>query len=177
MTRRKFLQKSIVLGCSFVMPSWAREHTKRLRMYNIHTGEHLHALFWEDGRYIQEELQRIEYFLRDFRTDRCHTIDTNLLEYLYKVANLVDAKEVLVISGYRAPQTNRYLRAHSTGVAKRSYHMQGKAIDFRLPHIPLWQVRNAALSIKRGGVGYYPKSNFLHIDTGNPRYWRFPKHV
>ena len=177
MTRRTFLQKGVVIGCFFLMPSWAREYTKRLRLYNIHTGERIDAVFWENSSYIQEELERVEYFLRDFRENICHPIDTNLLEYLYMVTKVIDAKEIEVISGYRAPKTNRYLRTHSKGVAKRSYHMQGRAIDFRLSGISLWQVRNAALSLQRGGVGYYPQSNFLHIDTGNPRYWRFPKHV
>jgi uncharacterized protein YcbK (DUF882 family) len=114
----------------------------------------------------------VNEFLRDFRTSEVHEIDPRLLDLLHKLAHSVGASEPFhVISGYRSPRTNSALRAHSSGVAKYSLHMEGKAIDIRLPGTRLTQVRDSARALAIGGVGYYPGSNFVHVDTGRVRTW------
>ena len=145
---------------------------RQLAFYNLHTGEKLSTTYWADGEYIAEELQNLHYLLRDHRTGEVQDMDKNLLDLLYVLQQQVDkAGTYHIISGYRSPKTNAKLRQHSNGVAKRSLHMQGKAIDVRLPGVQLKHLRQAALQLKAGGVGYYPKSNFVHIDTGRPRFW------
>ena len=145
---------------------------RRLAFYNLHTGEKLQTTYWAEGEYIDQELQSLDYLLRDYRTDEVVSMDKNLLDLLYVLQQQVDnTAPYHVISGYRSPKTNAKLRQHSKGVAKRSMHMQGKAIDIRLPGVELKHLRQAALQLHSGGVGYYPKSDFVHIDTGRPRFW------
>ena len=110
--------------------------------------------------------------MRDHRTNEVHPIDPMTLDLMAAISRKVDAKQPFeIISGYRSPQTNRSLRNDSNGVAKNSYHMQGKAVDLRLPGVPLKAVRKAALDLRMGGVGYYSKSGFVHIDSGRVRSW------
>ncbi|WP_455212624.1 DUF882 domain-containing protein [Kaarinaea lacus] len=145
---------------------------RQLAFYNLHTGEKLRATYWAEGDYITEELNALNYLLRDHRTNETQAIDENLLDLLYVLQQQVDNSSAYhIISGYRSPKTNAKLRQQSNGVAKRSLHMQGKAIDVRLPGVPLKHLRQAALQLHAGGVGYYPKSNFVHLDTGRPRFW------
>lgn len=145
---------------------------RRLAFYNLHTGEKLRATYWAEGQYIIHELKSLNFLLRDHRNGEVHPIDKNLLDLLYVLQQTVDKTgDYHIISGYRSPETNAKLRKHSSGVAKKSLHMQGKAIDVRLPGIDLKYLRKAALNLHLGGVGYYPKSNFVHLDTGRPRFW------
>lgn len=155
-----------------ILPPQPIEHEKNLSMYNLHTGEKLVTTFWQDGQYIQESLQDINYFLRDFRQNEVRMIDPELIELIYTVYQTVDSKQDFhVVSGYRSPKTNEALRRRGVKAAKRSMHLQGKAIDFYLPDRKLSDIRKAASQQKVGGVGYYPQSNFVHLDTGKIRYW------
>jgi uncharacterized protein YcbK (DUF882 family) len=146
---------------------------RKLKLYNLHTGEHLSATYWVEGEYIQSELAAINKILRDHRTGKIEKIDNRLLEQLFVLQNDVEYYgSYHIISGYRSPQTNAGLRDNdNTGVAKRSLHMQGRAVDIRLPGVELKHLRQAALNLHNGGVGYYPKSNFIHLDTGRARFW------
>jgi len=123
--------------------------------------------------YLTPALDRLNYFLRDHYTGDVGIIDPQLFDILHLVTRALNAKQPYqVISGYRCPETNSRLRSASNGgVAKRSLHMSGKAIDVRLPGVPLAELRDAALSLQAGGVGYYPRDRFVHIDTGRVRSW------
>ncbi len=176
--RRDFLKKSLIFTSAIIIPSRsaAAKYEKRIRLYHTHTGESIDSTFWANGEYIYDELENLEYFLRDYRNNEVHKIDVDLIEYLYGLKQRLGThREFYILSAYRSPQTNNYLRRHSRGVAKKSFHMYGKAVDIRLPGYRLSTLKLAALSLRRGGVGYYPRSNFIHIDTGTPRYWRYPK--
>lgn len=143
-----------------------------LDLYNLHTNERLRCQYWANGRYDQGALDEIAFVLRDFRTNEVEPIHTGLLDLLSLVrAELSSEQEFHVISGYRSPATNAKLNALSSGVAKRSLHMQGKAIDVRLPGTPLSVLRQVGRDLGLGGVGYYPKSDFVHLDIGRPRQW------
>jgi len=146
---------------------------RSLSFYNLHTGEELRDItFWDNGRYVTDSLRQINHLLRDFRTEQTHVIDPKLFDLLYAVRRKLPGNSPFhVISGYRCPATNAALRRHSSGVAKHSLHMAGKAIDIRLPGVELADLRHVGLQLKRGGVGYYPKSDFVHLDTGRPRFW------
>jgi uncharacterized protein YcbK (DUF882 family) len=148
------------------------EAERRLKLYNLHTGERLAATYWAGGHYDGGALSDIDWLLRDFRTDEQIPIDRKLLDVLYRLQQRLDTtKPFHIISGYRSPATNAKLRANSNGVAKRSLHMRGMAIDVRIPGHRLKDVRRAALDMRAGGVGYYPKSDFVHLDTGRVRFW------
>jgi uncharacterized protein YcbK (DUF882 family) len=146
---------------------------RSLSLLNTHTGERLkEVVYWEKGNYILDALENLNHVLRDHRTNQVHPIDPMTLDLMAAISRKVDARQPFeIISGYRSPQTNRSLRGNSNGVAKNSYHMQGKAVDLRLPGVPLKKVRKAALDLRMGGVGYYSKSGFVHIDSGRVRSW------
>ena len=178
MNRRYFLKMSLAAAGGILAPWPALAKlpgtTERaLSLYNTHTGEHLHqVVYWKRGSYQRETLHQINYLLRDHRTDEVKIIDPNLLDILHAMRTKIPVDAPFeIISGYRSPATNRNLQSHSSGVAKHSLHMAGQAIDIRLPGCPLAKLRKTAASMKRGGVGYYPKSNFVHVDTGRVRYW------
>jgi uncharacterized protein YcbK (DUF882 family) len=147
----------------------------RLRFYHTHTHEHLDIVYKHGDTYIPEALDQLDRFLRDHRTGDVRHFDPRLFDLLYDLtANLHDSGgEIDVICGYRTPWSNEFLRTRSahTGVAVHSLHMQAEAIDIRLPGIPTSEVRDAALRMQRGGVGYYPVSNFVHVDVGPVRRW------
>ena len=143
-----------------------------LSFYNTHTAEALHVCYYEQGCYRPGALARIDHILRDHRSDDIIHIDPNLLDLLFAIHNRIGRNEPFhVISGYRSPATNEMLRRISRGVAKRSYHTKGKAIDIRLPGFSTQRLRDVCLSMKAGGVGFYPRSNFVHVDTGQVRTW------
>jgi uncharacterized protein YcbK (DUF882 family) len=145
---------------------------RSLAFDNLHTGERLAVDYWVDGRYVPDALSAVNRVLRDFRTGDVHPIDPGLLDLLGALRAKLDTGVALqVISGYRSPVTNARLHEASSGVATKSLHMQGQAIDIRIAGRPLDSVRRAALSLRRGGVGYYPKSNFVHVDVGRVRAW------
>lgn len=145
---------------------------KMLAFHNLHTGESLKAAFWENGAPVKTGLQEINDILRDFRTGEMIDMDINLMHLLHKLRNRVHSRQPFnVISGYRSPATNAKLREKSNGVAKKSFHMRGMAIDISLQGCDLHELHDAARELHLGGVGYYPKSGFIHVDTGRPRYW------
>jgi len=145
---------------------------RALAFHNLHTGESLDLVYWADGRYLPDATQRIEYLLRDFRNNKVHAIDPRLLDLLTSLRSRLDTQApFLVISGYRSPETNAMLHRESEGVATNSLHLQGQAIDIRVPDRPLASVHNVALAMQAGGVGYYPHSDFVHVDVGRVRRW------
>jgi uncharacterized protein YcbK (DUF882 family) len=179
-SRRRFMQFGLCAASSFLLPEAMAAPTTRsvvpaernLSLLNLHTGEKLDTTYWIDGMYIGDELTAISKVLRDHRSGEEHPIDLKLLDLLSNIHQTLDGKQSFqIISGYRSPKTNAKLRQKSNGVAKKSLHMQGKAIDVRLPGRPLADLRKVALSYKAGGVGYYPSSDFLHVDTGRVRRW------
>ena len=176
-SRRQFLGHSAVLGAGLYLPGSAlasllTEPERSLNLYNTHTGESLKSVFWAEGAFIPESLADINKLLLDHRTNDVAAIDPQLLNLLGTITKLVSPGDTLhVISGYRSPQSNQALADQSNGVARHSLHMDGKAIDIRLPGRDLAYLRDSALSLKRGGVGYYPKSQFVHVDTGRVRSW------
>ncbi|MGB6688711.1 MAG: DUF882 domain-containing protein [Terracidiphilus sp.] len=147
----------------------------RLRFYHTHTREHLDIVYKRGDTYIPQALDQLDRFLRDHRTGDVRHFDPRLFDLLYHLtANLHDSGgEIDVICGYRTPWSNELLRTRSahTGVAVHSLHMQAEAIDIRLPGLPTSEVRDAALRMQRGGVGYYPVSDFVHVDVGPVRRW------
>jgi uncharacterized protein YcbK (DUF882 family) len=143
-----------------------------LRFDHLHTGEKLAIEYWKGGAYESEGLGAINRLMRDFRTGDVHPIDPSLLDLLHDLAETTGTRRPFeIISAYRSPATNATLHSHSDGVASKSLHLKGKAIDVRLADVPLHQLRRAALNSRRGGVGYYPASNFVHVDTGRVRTW------
>jgi uncharacterized protein YcbK (DUF882 family) len=143
-----------------------------LSFHSLHTGESLDAAYWRAGRYQPEALSAIDHHLRDFRTGEVHIIDVRLLDLLHALNGLLPNPAPLhVISGYRSPATNAMLAARSGNVARKSYHMYGMAIDVRVPGCPLERLRSAALELAGGGVGYYPRDDFVHLDVGPARAW------
>lgn len=139
---------------------------------NLHTGETIRITYWEKGRYIKGALSEINYILRDHRTGDVARMDVALLDQLFLLHDKLESRVPFqVISGYRSPKSNAMLREHSNGVAKKSMHTEGRAIDIRLKDAELIHVRNAALAMNSGGVGYYPQSQFVHVDTGRVRHW------
>jgi uncharacterized protein YcbK (DUF882 family) len=145
----------------------------RLRLYHTHTGEHLDVVYRRGRDYIAEALARVDQFLRDHRTGDVHHYDPHLLDLLSDLESSVGRPlaEIHVICGYRTPWSNEFLRIHTSGVAKNSLHMQAEAIDIRLPGTKTYALRDAALALHRGGVGYYAKSDFVHVDLGRIRRW------
>ena len=176
--RRKLLALGgVALGAAAILPTpaFATLSTPRprvLTLNNLHTGESLKAEFFDGRGYIQDELARLNHFFRDFRANKIKAIDPGLFDQLYRLQGLLGtSKPVQLISGYRSVDTNNELRAHSRGVAKKSYHTKGQAMDFHIEGVSLANIRKAAISMRAGGVGYYPSSNFVHIDTGPVRHW------
>ncbi|MBW8899039.1 MAG: DUF882 domain-containing protein [Massilia sp.] len=175
--RRSFLKSSVVLASALGAPAFVRAaaippHERTLRMYNTHTGETLRSVFWAEGQFIPEALTDINKLLRDHRNDSVTNMDPKLLLLLDQVSATFGGQHVLhVISGYRSPESNAKLAAASGGVAKHSMHMEGKAIDIRIPGQDLARLHKIALAAGGGGVGYYPDSQFVHMDTGRVRHW------
>jgi len=177
-SRRLLLRSGAALaGLSLTglsQPLFADESApRRIAFTNLHTGEHLDTEYFRHGEYLNEALQQIEKVLRDFRNGETHSIDPKLMDYLVDVAAKLGAKAAFsVISGYRSPETNEKLHEKSSGVAQHSLHMQGRAIDVRIAGVDCATLAASALELKRGGVGYYRASNFVHLDTGAFRTWR-----
>lgn len=145
---------------------------RSLSLYNVHTGEKNNVVYWSDGKYVGSGLNEINWILRDFRTSEIKAIDPRLLNILYLLTRTLETeKPVLVLSGFRSKKTNDMLRKTTEGVAKRSFHMAGRAIDIRIPRVKTSDIQRAALRLSGGGVGYYPRSNFVHLDSGPVRTW------
>jgi uncharacterized protein YcbK (DUF882 family) len=177
LSRRHFLKLtggSIVVasGIPSIVHASFPDQPRHLAMNNLHTGEVVEANYFNGVNYVEGELNRLNHLCRDFRRNEVHPMDRRLFDQISSIQSLLGKEtEVQIISGYRSPATNEVLRSKSSGVAKKSFHMLGQAMDFRLDGVDLKQLREAAISLKAGGVGYYPRSNFLHIDTGPVRNW------
>lgn len=176
LNRRRFLKNVAGVGALLASPATLARvgnPTQRiLAMHNLHTGEETEVVYWRDGRYSDAALADLNQLLRDHRSGEVHEMDPQLFDQIYLLQRQLGIEcPYQIISGYRSPTTNALLRSQSNGVAKRSLHMQGRAIDLRLPGCKLSHLRETALSMKAGGVGYYPKSNFVHLDTGRVRFW------
>jgi len=178
--RRSFLGYGALATAAAMVPGRAQAAVSKrpervLSFFHTHTGERLKIAYCCDGIYQPEALAQLNHLLRDFRLDQEKSIDPNLFDLLHELGGTLETDQPYhIISGYRSAQTNAMLRerggAH-TGVASSSLHMVGKAIDIRLPGVRLDHLRSAAASLKLGGVGFYPSSNFVHVDTGRVRYW------
>ncbi len=162
--------------------TWAPEESRSqdgqdhiLRLYNTHTGERMEIAYRRGDQYISGALAKLDYFLRDHRTGDVRHFDPRLYDILYDLTASIGhpGGEIDIVCGYRTSTTNESLRAHTTGVAKNSLHIQAEAIDLRMPGIDTLKLRQAALALRRGGVGYYPHSDFIHVDTGRVRQWCF----
>lgn len=173
--RRDLLKSAACLLPAAAAPGWALaapNQTRHLRFSHTHTSEKLDVVYNEAGVYLPDALDEINGLLRDFRSGEVHPIDTGLLDILFELQTQTGGDVYEIISGYRSPTTNDMLRkTGGGGVAKRSYHMRGMAMDVRLRGVDTAQLRKAALNLQAGGVGYYPKSDFVHLDTGRVRFW------
>ena len=173
---RKFALILICLSCGVIGSVAANlpdQSDYQLHLYNIHTREHLDVVYRHGDRYDADALVRINEYLRDYRTGSIREYDPQVFDLLHDVVASVGHAdgEIQIVCGYRTPHTNEYLRTHGHGVARHSLHMQGKAIDIRIPGVSAAKLRDAALALHRGGVGYYADSNFVHVDTGRVRRW------
>jgi len=175
-SRRRFLAMLGAAGAGLAgLPSGllADPGPRVVRFRHLHTDERLTTEYYARGRYVPDALADVDRILRDWRTGDVHVIAPDLLDTLHALAQAVGTQQPFqVISGYRSPATNAMLRrTGGGGVASASLHMQGMAIDIRLADVPLRRLRDAALGLRRGGVGYYPSSDFVHVDTGRVRTW------
>jgi len=166
------LLPAVPLALSPVAALARTRRTRELRFYHTHTSEKLAVVYAEDGAYIPQALDEINHLLRDFRSGAVHPIDPRLLDVLHDVQAMSGSSgRYEIISAFRSPATNEMLRHKSSGVAQKSLHLQGQAVDVRLEGLATSNLRRAALSLGRGGVGYYPDSDFVHLDTGRVRAW------
>lgn len=172
--RRDFL---LGAGAALLLPAQvlaALGDRRNLALDNLHTGEKLNVTFWAEGAYIPDALASVNRILRDFRTGEVHPIAPGLLDLLALLGNRMETRTPFkIISGYRSPASNAMLRGtgENSGVASKSLHMRGMAVDVRLEGRPLNALRDAALALRGGGVGYYPASDFVHVDVGRVRRW------
>jgi uncharacterized protein YcbK (DUF882 family) len=152
-------------------PAAAAGGERSLAFRHTHTDERLEVVYFAHGRYLPDGLARIDRVLRDFRTGEIHPIDPHLVDVLFALHVGCGGGSFEIISGYRSPKTNGMLRRATSGVAARSLHLEGRAIDVRLAGFDTARLRAAAIALGRGGVGYYPDSDFVHLDTGRVRAW------
>lgn len=173
-TRRAFLARCGLAAAGVALcgaPALAATSKRTLALLSTHTGEELKVTYWRAGDYVDDALSRINRVLRDFRTGEVIDIDLGLLDLLAAIrGELATSEPFQVISGYRSPRTNAWLRRNGHHVARRSLHMVGKAIDIRVPGVPLTDIRDVGHRMKKGGVGYYA-GEFVHVDVGRVRYW------
>lgn len=179
MPRRRFLQllaagSVAAAGIPQISQAAPRRNflDRELAFQNTHTGEKVALTYFEQGQYLTDALREIDNVFRDHRTGDVYPIDPNLLNLLYQLQETLQVnKPFNIISGYRSPLSNSFLHSQSNGVARNSLHMQGKAVDIRIEGVDTRYIREAAISLQQGGVGYYPGSDFVHVDTGTVRYW------
>ncbi len=177
LTRRQLFKSAGALAgmaaCPLVMAeNLSLSQYKALHLYNVHTGEQVKATIWAEGDYQMDEIVRLDHLMRDYRTDEIKPITRDMYEYLYSLQQLFHAKQPInIISGYRCQATNDMLRRNTYGVAKKSMHVQARAVDLSIPKVSHNSLYKAALAMRAGGVGSYPKSGFVHIDNGRLRHW------
>jgi len=145
----------------------------RLNLYHTHTNERIDIVYRVGDAYLPEAVESLDRFLRDHRTGTVYQLDPRLFDLLHDLTSAVGRPdtEIDIVCGYRTPWSNEFLRRTTPGVAQHSLHMEGEAIDIRIPGVPTATLRNAALALHRGGVGYYPQSQFVHVDVGRVRWW------
>jgi uncharacterized protein YcbK (DUF882 family) len=178
-SRRDILKGAAATSLFFIAkPALALEPVRpvlpvrALSFINLHTDEKLKVTYFENGKYVKGALEEVNFILRDFRNDEVKDIDVELLDKLAVLHRRLRSNAPFeIISAYRSPETNAMLHARSNGVATKSQHLLGKAVDVRLSDRDLKELRSAALKLGDGGVGYYPKSGFVHLDTGRTRSW------
>ena len=174
LTRRRVLGAGAVAAAVvFVRPAPAVSFAPRsVSLYNTHTSEWVRTVYWADGHYIREAVRDINWVLRDHHSDEVRPMNAGILDLLGMLRGRLDCHDpFLVICGYRSASTNHRMYLRGDGVASNSYHIKGMAIDLRCERRDLSQVRGAAMSLHGGGVGYYPRSDFVHVDCGPVRYW------
>ncbi|WP_439256673.1 MULTISPECIES: DUF882 domain-containing protein [unclassified Lonepinella] len=179
-SRRKWLSLGgIVLGVATLSPNsvLAAVSTPKpriLRLRSINTGETFSSEFPAGKGFSSATMQKLNWFMRDWHVNRSRAMDPNLFTKLYNIQSGLGLRntEILVISGYRTQATNNRMHRRSRGVASNSYHIKGQAVDFRIEGVPLAKIKATAERLHNGGVGYYPRSNFVHVDTGPVRTWR-----
>lgn len=180
LSRRRFIGLMLCAGIAGISSKSAfaaveelATKEKSLSLYNPHTKDRFSGIYWWNGKYVTDALKNINHIMRDFHADDTKQIDIHLLDLLFAMsAKLKSEKPIYVISGYRTPETNAKLRKLGKHAAKNSYHIQGKAVDIRLPGYKTSALRRTACKLKGGGVGYYPHQRFVHIDVGPIRYWK-----
>jgi uncharacterized protein YcbK (DUF882 family) len=146
---------------------------REVALFNLHTGERLRAEYWQNGLYMPDALRAISVILRDHYNNQIHPIEPRLLDVIHVLHGRVRSRSPFdVVCGYRSPETNAWMHEASAGVAAHSLHMEGRAIDIRLPGVRLAALERTALALAQGGVGYYPEDDFVHIDSGDIRHWR-----
>jgi len=178
LSRRRFIKAGLISLCGLWIPFPARSFAatppngRCIRLYNTHTDEHLDICYRAKGGYLSEAFSSINYILRDHRTGEVKPIEPRLVDFLHTIGCRIGGTPCFhIISGYRSPLTNARLRKKCGGVAKKSRHMLGQAVDIRLPDVQTAELRDIACHLRRGGVGYYAKSDFIHIDIGPVRTW------
>ena len=174
--RRQFIKFGALALAAGVPTHWARaandKTERRLAFHSTHTAENIDVVYRIGNDYIPESLAQIDRVLRDHRNNEIYPMRIELLDLLHTLSMTLNVEIAFhVISGYRSPATNAVLAAQSEGVAKHSLHIKGKAIDIRLPGCELSDLRRAAIALKLGGVGDYPRLNFVHVDIGRVRHW------
>lgn len=176
MGRRQVLKMATLLtavSCAPRVLAAVGSEKRSLAFVHLHTGEELDTVYWSKGKYRSKALHAISHILRDHRAHAARPMDLDLLDLLYQLRCELRVDEPFqVISGYRTPATNAWLRQRRRGVASHSFHMFGKAVDLRFPNCSLRDLHEAALSLQAGGVGYYPSRGFVHLDVGPVRTWR-----
>ncbi|UCG66193.1 MAG: DUF882 domain-containing protein [Deltaproteobacteria bacterium] len=179
LTRRRFIKLCSLASLGTLWPGAAfpafrdlQAPVRSLALHNTHTDESLQVTYWAHGRYSPNALAKINHIMRDHRTGDIKAIDTRLLDLVFSIVqNLKFPHPIHIISGYRCPRTNAMLHRRGAGTAKNSLHQYGKAVDVHLPCVGLSVLYRVARDLKGGGVGYYPRSNFVHVDVGPVRYW------
>ena len=171
--RRLMVGAAAASGVAFVTPTPAVSFAPRsVSLYNTHTGEWVRTVYWADGHYIRDAVRDINWVLRDHHSGEVRPMNAGMLDLLGMLRDRLETRSpFLIISGYRSPATNHAMHMRSGGVASHSYHIKGMAIDLRVERRDLSHVRGAAASLRGGGVGYYPRSDFVHVDCGPVRYW------
>ncbi len=179
-SRRTIIKAGIITAAASFVPckamavaeSFLTMNKREISFYNLHSKEYLQSTYWIDGEYIPDAMAEINYILRDHYNGAVKSIDKKLINLLFAIKQKLGTKEPFhIISGYRTAKTNSTLRKNNKGAAKNSMHIYGKAVDLRMPGHKLKDLRRTAYKLKSGGVGYYPGSNFVHLDVGKPRYW------
>ncbi len=163
---------ALLMPANATTPAPAISYARLLSFVNTHTGDTFADTYWERGTYVPDAMAAINHVMRDHRSGEVHAIDPRLLDQLHTLKGVVGASSPYqIISGYRSPVTNAALHENSSGVATRSLHMDGRAIDIRVRGVDLPRLRDAAIGLQAGGVGYYETSDFIHVDTGRVRRW------